>query len=66
MSIKIDGVSVPENCFRCFASHWYNFGGPVAGFRCGILNDGKTVSSCEGRSKRRDDCPIREVEGNEK
>ena len=44
MSIKIDGVSVPENCFRCFASHWYNFGGSVAGVRCGILNDGKSGS----------------------
>lgn len=58
MSIKIDGVSVPENCFRCFASHWYNFGGEVSGFMCGILEGGKIVSNCDGRSKRRDDCPI--------
>ena len=58
-SIKIEGVAIPENCFRCFASSWYNFGGPVVGFKCKALpRSDKVVSNCEGRSKRRDDCPI--------
>ena len=58
-SIEIKGVSVPENCFRCFASSWYNFGGEVAGFRCNALPfSNKIISNCEGRAKRRDDCPI--------
>lgn len=63
MSIMIDGVSVPLNCFRCFASHWYNFGGMVVGFECRVKNDGKIISNCEGRAKRRDDCPIVGLDG---
>ena len=62
MSITIEGLSVPENCFRCFASSWYDFGGGVRGFHCrAIPNDSYIVSNVEGRSKRRDDCPIRDA-----
>lgn len=56
--VQINGVSIPDNCFRCFASGWYNFGGKDAGFRCRLLSDSKIVSNCEGRAKRRDDCPL--------
>lgn len=62
MAIKIEGLDIPANCFRCFASHWYNFGGKVAGFRCGALpRSNKIISNCEGRTKRRNDCPLTKV-----
>lgn len=66
MGVKVNGVKMPENCFRCFASYWYNFGGKVAGFQCKALHDGRVITNCEGRSKRRDDCPLQEVTDNEK
>lgn len=57
--VQIKGVSIPDNCFRCFASHWYNCGGKEAGFQCKALpGDSKIISNCEGRAKRRDDCPL--------
>ena len=60
MSIVIDELHMPENCFRCFASRWYNFGTNTVGFLCEALpNDSKIISNSEGRSKRRDDCPLR-------
>lgn len=63
MSIKIEGLSIPDNCFRCFASHWYDFGGKIVGFQCRALPmDTKIISNCEGRTKRRDDCPIVAIE----
>lgn len=59
MSIEIDGVSLPKNCFRCFASHHYEFG-VIAGFQCrAIPMDTKIISNCEARAKRRDDCPLK-------
>lgn len=63
MSIKIDRLSVPKNCFQCFASRWYDFGGKIRGFQCKALPmDTKIISNCEGRSQRREDCPIRDVD----
>ena len=63
MSIIIKGLSMPDNCFRCPASRWYNFGGKIRGFLCEALpNNTKIISNCEGRSKRRDDCPLMMVE----
>ena len=57
--IKIDGLSLPENCFRCFASYWNGFG-EVVGFQCRALPmDTKIISNCEARTKRRDDCPMK-------
>ena len=59
IGIKIDGLSLPENCFRCFASYWYDFG-EIVGFQCrAIPMDTKIISNCEARTKRRDDCPIK-------
>ena len=59
MGLYIEGAKLPDNCFRCFASRWYDFCGEERGFRCGALpNDRKTVSNCEAREKRRDDCPL--------
>jgi len=64
MGIKIEELSMPENCFRCFASHWYDFGGKIVGFRCGALpKSNKIISNCEGRTKRRDDCPFVRMDG---
>ena len=60
MSIIIENMSVPKCCFRCPLSHWYDSGW-VAGFTCGALKDSKVISNCEGRAKRRDDCPIKEI-----
>lgn len=66
MGVKIPGVAMPDNCFRCFASNWYNFGGKVAGFQCRALpHSSKIISNCEGRAKRRDDCPLKEEEDHE-
>ena len=67
MAVKINNLSMPENCFRCFASSWYNFGGKIAGFRCKALPmDTKIFSNCEGRTKRRDNCPLVLIEENNK
>lgn len=61
-AVVVKGVTMPENCFRCFASYWYDFGGETHGFRCGAIpNDCKTISNCEGRSGRRPDCPLAEI-----
>lgn len=58
-ALIIKGAKMPENCFRCFASNWYNFGGQVAGFMCGAIPcDTKIISNVEGRSGRRADCPL--------
>lgn len=54
-------AEVPENCFRCFASRFENYG-VVAGFRCNLLWTEGLVSNCEGRSKRRENCPIVRVD----
>ena len=63
MSIIISGVSIPINCFRCFASSWYNFGGSEVGFRCNLMpQDTKLISNCEGRTKRRDNCPLQTLD----
>lgn len=60
--IIVRGAKMPENCFRCFASKWYDFGGQVAGFRCGAIPcDSKIISNVKGRSGRRADCPLVEV-----
>lgn len=57
--VQINGIHLPDSCFRCFASQWYNHGGKEAGFMCRALpGDSKIVSNCEGRAKRRDDCPL--------
>lgn len=59
MGTFIAGAMPPNNCFRCFASHWQDFGGENRGFRCkAIPNDCRMVPNCEGREKRRDDCPL--------
>ena len=63
MGIYIKGLSLPENCFHCFASSWYDFGGNDRGFRCKALPlDTKTISNCKGRTKRRDDCPLQLID----
>lgn len=57
--LQISGIHLPSSCFRCFASQWYNQGGKDAGFMCkAIPGDSKIVSNCEGRAKRRADCPL--------
>ena len=62
IGIKIEGLLIPDNCFRCFASHWYDFGGNTVGFDCkAIPNNTKIISNYEGRTKRRDDCPIKNI-----
>lgn len=61
MSVRIDGVTVPENCFRCFASQWTS-DGQVAGYKCRALPKEQTmVSINDARTKRREDCPIVET-----
>lgn len=58
-ALIIMGAKMPKNCFRCFASKWYNFGGQVAGFRCGAMpRSNKIITNIEGRSGRRADCPL--------
>ncbi len=59
MAIIIETMTVPKSCFTCPLSHWYDCGHKV-GFSCGALHDAKIVTNCEGRAKRRDDCPIME------
>lgn len=62
MGVFIADATLPKNCFRCFASYWQDFGGENRGFRCrAIPNDCTMVSNCEGREKRRDDCPLIDV-----
>lgn len=61
MSVRVDGVSMPENCFRCFASQWTS-DGQNAGYKCRALPKGHAmVSIVDARSKRREDCPIIET-----
>lgn len=60
MSALYVPAKMPENCFRCFASRFENYG-VRAGFRCNLLPD-KLISNCEGRSKRRKNCPLIETE----
>lgn len=58
-AVIVKGARMPKNCFRCFASCHYDFGGESRGFQCRALpHDRKIVSNVEGRSKRRDDCPL--------
>ena len=61
MSVVIKGMAMPKNCFRCPILHWYDSGYTV-GFRCGALKDVKIISNCAGRSSRREDCLIMEVD----
>ena len=59
MGIEIYGLSLPNSCFKCFASHWYDYGG-IAGYQCmAIPMDTKIISNCEARTKRRDDCHLK-------
>lgn len=59
IGIEIDGLSLPESCFKCFAAHWYDYGG-IVGYQCrAIPMDTKIISNCEARAKRRDDCPLK-------
>lgn len=61
-ALIIRGAKMPDNCFRCFASKWYDFGGQTAGFRCGAMPlNSKIISNVEGRSSRRADCPLEET-----
>lgn len=60
MAVIIEDLNVPSSCFKCPLSHWYDSGWK-AGFSCGALHDAKIISNCEGREKRRVDCPIKEV-----
>lgn len=61
-ALVLGGAKIPKNCFRCFASHWYDFGGKYVGFMCRALPcDSKIISNCEGRSRRRSDCPLIDV-----
>lgn len=63
--VLVQGVKLPENCFRCFASYWQDFGCEPHGFQCrAIPNDQKIISNCEGRSGRRSDCPLSEIIAN--
>lgn len=56
MEILIISAKMPDNCFRCFASRFENYT-EKAGFRCNLLPDG-IVTNCEGREKRRENCPL--------
>lgn len=58
MGIYIKGMEMPENCFKCPAHEWYDFGGENHGYQCPILRTTKAVSNCEARTKRRDNCPM--------
>ena len=59
MGIEIDGLPLPKNCFKCFASYWCDLGS-IAGYKCrAIPIDTKIISNCEARAKRRDDCPLK-------
>ena len=61
-AVVVPGIEMPKSCFRCFASYWYEYGGPDAGFMCKALPlDSKILSNCEGRNGRRPDCPLSEV-----
>lgn len=53
-------AKMPQNCFRCFASRFENCA-EKAGFRCNLLFD-EIVTNCEGREKRRDNCPLTSME----
>ena len=61
MAIVIESLSMPNSCFKCPLSHWYDSGWKV-GFSCGALHDSKVITNCEGRARRRDDCPLKEFE----
>lgn len=61
--IVIENASLPSNCFRCFAHEWYNYGGQEVGFKCRLIkNDITIIPNCEGREKRRRDCPLKEIQ----
>lgn len=61
MEIIIIPAKMPKNCFRCFASRFENCT-EKAGFRCNLLLHDGIVTNCEGREKRRDNCPLVSVE----
>lgn len=56
--LYIPGASLPENCFKCPAHEWYDFGGKNHGYQCPLLRTTEAISNCEARSKRRDNCPL--------
>ena len=56
--LLIRGMELPENCFKCPAHEWYDFGGKNHGYQCPILRTTKAISNCEARTKRRDNCPL--------
>ena len=62
MSVFIEGMTMPKCCFKCPLSHWYDNGWKV-GFQCGALlpKDCSVISNCQGRSERRKNCPIKEI-----
>lgn len=49
---------MPDNCFRCAASEWFDFGEKEHGYRCRAIHDLKVVSNVEARDHRRTDCPL--------
>lgn len=56
--VLIKGMDLPENCFKCPAHEWFDFGGENHGYQCPILRTTKCISNCEARTKRRDNCPM--------
>ena len=61
MAIFIENAKVPESCWKCPASHYFDLQTDTVphGYKCGFLNDEKIITQCEAKERRREDCPIR-------
>ncbi len=62
MGVYFKDMRMPENCFRCPAHEWYDFGGKDHGYKCAAMvvgnpQYGKVISNCDARMRRMEHCP---------
>ena len=63
MSIIIENMEMPENCLYCPIKNWEEEWFKKIYYRCPLINRAMKLTEREAKKGRLEDCPLKELKG---